>query len=480
MICCYEEIEGVGTIDMEDDVRKAGGRRKGCHSLLPWRWPARLFSKGKVAAFPVERSHELLTNDHQNLPLEALLAKAVEGNQDPRQQREALQRFCDRTQVALVSQLVAAALLAQPNPEALKGLVSLLASPSLRELAKLVLKNLADNDQAITAAIVGLLVSLTAYSNPLRESSQWGLCSLAADSDGIKAEIVNQPGALKALVALMSKDADYCIRGIAARAFRNLAAAGDGQIAATICACRGAVHGLVSSLSVEEETIEQSWKTNFELQKNAALALGHLACHRMMTAMIVTHPGTLAGLVNALTNLWSPGLQENAAFALGNLAGGDPKTKATIVRHPGALLGLTLALTKDGKRSPALLQHAAFTVGNLAEGDELTKAAIVDHPLTLHSLMVSLRENVNPALQKNAARAVGILATGGSETKSKIVNRQGVIEGLEVSSRNHDNIGMRRHLKWASRNLGDNDDLGTMAKTRQCEELWKAFSLRGM
>ncbi|CAM6090714.1 unnamed protein product [Calypogeia fissa] len=480
-------------IDIADDTGKAYPRCVGCYSLRPLLWLSRLFGKRKVAAvleikLDDASSHERSLGRrpevqvrNRPLPLDTLstlLSQVFQAKELP-QQRKALRALCDRTQAPLDTKAVP--FLAENPAKALKGLVNLLASPFLRGLARLALKNLVAFDREIAATTVGLLFSLMAEPNPLQEGAVWGLGSLAADSDGVKAEIVNEPGALKCLVGLLKTDTNYTVRGTTAMVLRNLAA-GDGTMKAIICNYPGALDALVCSLTVDGEIIELSWNINFELQNNAALALGYLASGRRMKSMIVDHPGALAGLVTALTNLWSPALQQNAAFALGNLAGGDGLTKAIILDYPGLLLGLTFALKKDRNRSPALQQHAAFALGNLAGGFEHAKTKILDHPLVLQFVMASLNETSNPALQVNAARALGILGACGdreSDTKSKIVNNKGVREGLMLSSLNHDNLGMRRHLKWASKNLGAIKDVENMGNTKVFNDLWKSFSTPG-
>ncbi|CAM6095442.1 unnamed protein product [Calypogeia fissa] len=504
----------------DDDKEKDNGIpmfiKEGLHSLGPRLQgvlrPGQLFKKMKSVKIHPEPEFDFNSSDDKNpnegpeaelpiqpLPLEVLLMSKPKDLQDKdrRQLRKALRDLCDLTQAPLPAETLSSII---KHPEALMGLVSLQANPSLRRLAGSALRSLAANDQEIKAKLICLLVSLTGYVNRLQESAIWGLGSLAAGNDGIKAEIVNFPGALESTVALLSEDTKYRLRGPAAVVLRNLAA-GCSKIKATICELPGVLNLLVHSLKdnwvtplkeKNDEAADDSYLEKMKVpttdlvsrfQGNTALALGNLACGDdtlTIKARIVNHPGALTALVLALTKYWNPVVQQNAAFAIGNLASGDTngKMKEIILNHPGVLVGLTLALTKD--KNPILQQKAAFALSNLANGDRQMKARITDHPGALEALVDSLTKSTNPALQKNAARTLGILATGDNNlTKSKIASHPGALEGLVLASLNHDNIGMRRNLEWTSRSLANNGDEQTMAKTNIFLDLSKMFSLQG-
>ncbi|CAM6100481.1 unnamed protein product [Calypogeia fissa] len=494
-------------------------------------WPPSWTSGKKVAPLPqpnAENATDCVTPSkrlkgdgaNHRFPLEVYLKSLYKDleSKDHRQLQKTLQDLCDVTRAPVDAKT--ASYIAEHPDEGLMDLVSIFASPSLRGLAGLALKNLAANDKGIKVTIVGLLISLISIRNRQQESAAWGLGYLATGSDGVKDEIVCQLGALKSLAAILGQDHTNCsLPALISVLFRNLAAAGDCKLKAKVFQLPGVVDWLVSSLNegLNDLSLDESQVLNEQvekaltvygfaafkededgnitkllnqrdeelprpvvlspiLQQNAALALGNLAGGDQQTkAKIVDHPRALMGLVLALGKVAYPVLQQNASFALANMAAAEGQQKAKLIGHPGILEGLLQALKRY--HYPILQQNAAFALGCFACGDERIRSKIVDHPGALEALLLSLNQKSNPALQKNVAWMLCILASSKDEsTKLKIVNHPEALEGLMICAVSLDNVGMRRYLSWAFANLTDAGNVRSIEKTRLCHHLWNVFS----
>ncbi|CAM6089063.1 unnamed protein product [Calypogeia fissa] len=386
----------------------------------------------------------------------------------------------NRTSVATLPGALQKGLAADNVKAYIQGLVRLLGkdmSPCTQGKAAWALANMAEAEEnklkiaSFPGALEGLvrLLGVEEFNPTLNSTHQyrnerlastralgnlnaaWALASLS-DCKELKIAIARQPGALKGLVRLLSKDVNSQTRCSAAWALVHLAEALDNKVA--IVSVPGAVEGLVGLLdpneSMQNHRDMQQHATWTWRNLSAAWALGSLAEVEVNKSRVAACPGALKGLVGLLKNV-NLNIQSRAAWALGNMSAAESHQE-TIAMFPGALQGLVALLSKEVH--PHTQGNVARALAHLVEAGK-NRSIVADFPGAVEGLVWLLGKDVSSChTQNNAARALATMASL-EGTQEAIASCPGALEGLVRLLGHDENPAVQINAAWALANLAE-------------------------